>query len=909
MAVNAPNMSLNYVQRGLSTEDNMAVDAGKYQRSTAGIVLQVVVGLLTAGIGALGIELYHASNRTKKVQEFTEVGGALLKGMQEMSPADNGFSVPYKNSTIELAQEGSDIKISFGGETTIIRDKTLLEVRENLKRDILANMDAYGPETVKIALRDETANQRTLAIQYLQSRLHVHKFDHLSTATLVRASTDLVDQNRTAAEVEEEFSPSGDAIRKVVDAECLELINAWTKMPPQGKDKVHYAQPIAELAEVGDRPMQSESERKVRKLTAEIFFPEKSWEADTQQAGERLKGALLANSALLAEIYSKPDMVDDAGLPDELNRVLRQTLVDLKEELGIFSDLVDEHVVADALRVLPGHAYTERAESIDEQLTEFEFRQLGGVEMLGTLAGMGEGNFQEFLKQIFENYFDNQSVIDKRAMLASYLTNSGAKDSDERKLVALLKAGGPYMQKLLQLFGDRAEGELKAALDELKTGLSPINEDIIKAVLAGIVDKSAGKITKIDVGRSLGAASVGQAMMAKIHWRGKEEPQEVVVKILRPGIRLRADRELEFFERVADGIPGMGKTFKGISEQIQVEMDLKREAENVRLAQVYNLGAQNVQAMKLADGIAPSQGYMVLEKAPGSTMKAAFDDLNKQVTSQMSAQNPAPEVGAKLASGIKELTKKWVGEALFGSGFYHGDLHAGNIMFSRDAKKTGVTTVIDMGNAAVLSVAQRSAVFKMVLTAGLRNPDVFVKNFEQVLSDDGKKLIKDKRADFLARTREIMAQDITPGEVIVGVLNAANELGLEIPATVSNFSRSQMMLQNAIDNINNANATTLAALKMQIDGFGGVFNYDSMNLKDARAQLVKQRDDQIDKQDEAMTEQLTLLIGYIDVYQSGALEPIDFGDIIMDVVKSNLTNSVWLATGDIFQMVSAKVFA
>lgn len=907
-------MTINFMQRGLTSEGGMAVAAGNYQRSTAGIVLEVIVGLLTAGIGVIGFEAYHSFNKSHKNREFAELAGELLQGMQNMPHEESGFEIPYQGSMIRITPSGSDVKIEFGGEEKIIPGKTIGEIRENLKREIVSNIGTYGAETAKKAILDETRNQRSLAIQFLQARTNVSKFDHLDTENLVEASIDLIDNRRTSSDIESEFSPSDETSKKVIDAECRELINEWEKKPPVEKGKVNYVQAVADPALAGNRPVQSEDEKKVRKLMAEIFFPEKSWEADTKQAGERLKQVLIANSELLAQLYSNPELINAAGLPEDLTQVVQDTMQDLKTRSSIPEGVIQAGTVATALEMLPAEAYSELSESIDQKLGEFQFSSLDSVKMLATLGGIGEGNFQTFLKNIFSNYFDNQSVIDKRAMLASYLTNSGSEDSNEMKLVALLKGGGPYLQKLLQLFGDKAEGELKAALDELKTGLSPINEDIIKAVLAGIIDKSGGTIRQIDVVGSLGAASVGQTVLANIHWKNKEEPQEVVVKILRPGIRLRAERELKFFEDEARKIPGMLKTFNGISEQIQVEMDLTKEARNVQRAQVYNHGAQNMQAMKLVDKIAPSQGYMVLDKAPGTTLKAAFHGLRSEVAKPMNAENTAPDVGAKMASGIKSLTKRWVEEALFGSGFYHGDLHAGNIMFSSDATASGLTTVIDMGNAALLSLDQRRAVFKMVLAAGLRNAEVFVRNYEQVLSEEGRGLIVAKRAELMGKTQEIMAQTEDPGEIIVAVLSAANQLGLEIPATVSNFSRSQMMLQNAIDNINDLNGKTREKLDESIESLVQIQligeNFNSLDealvlAKQKLATLSERPDDQLNQLELHNKEQLERLVKYIDIRKSGSLQNISFSDLIMEVVKNHKMDSVGLAYGDIWKFISA----
>ena len=631
-------------------------------------------------------------------------------------------------------------------------------------------------------------------------------------------------------------------------------------------------------------------------------------QGDKQNPGERLKEVLINNSELLAQYYKDPSLISVAGLPDELSDLVQTSMVNIKEKLIIPETFINKENMKMALTAVPEQEYSELSLAIDQQLVDFKFSSLDGVNMLSTLSGIGDGNFSKFLKNIFSNYFDNQSVIDKRAMISSYLTNSGTKDSNEMKLVGLLKGAGPYLQKMLQLFGDKAEGELKVALDELKTDLTPINQKIVNSILASIVDKSGGAISSIKIVGSLGAASVGQTVLANINWKNSKDPQEVVVKLLRPGIRLRADREVTFFKDEAKKIQGMLKTFDGISEQIEVEMDLQKEAKNVELAQVYNSSFKNLQAMKLVDNILSSQGYMVLEKAPGTTLKTALNDLEQQKN-----HNMAVDIGEKLASGIKALATKWVEEALFGSGFYHGDLHSGNIMFSPDMNNvTGMITVIDMGNAAVLSLEQKRAIFTMVLAAGMKKADVFVKNYEKVLSNEGKQLIVAKRDAFLAQTRNIMADTDNPSEIIVRVLSAANDIGLEIPATISNFSRSQMMLENAINKINSLNVQTSNKLTLRIEALASVClpGEENKPIKDIHS-LAKQK---LEKLGSRVEEEVPLIAGTRDqlerlvkdtvTYQSRDWRSIDFSEVIMNVVQDHKLDSVSLAHGDIWKFIS-----
>jgi len=920
-------MSFKLAERGLASDGNMAVAAKDYQRSKAGIVLQVVVGILTLGIGAIGVEIYHAKNKSQKQKEFINLAGELLKAMQSAENPEEGFKFNYRSliegqeSEISVARNGKGVTVSMGGETINIPNKTLGEIRENLKRDILSNADVYGPELAKLALKDEEGGTRSLAAQFLESRVVGLRTDLMSKDEIREAATRLIDNKVTGEELCKQFNPKDSIIEKIVDQECLEMIAAWKSSLNSASKKVIYTNPT-EAPKITDlRKPQSKDEIRVRKFLAELFFPENAWRMDTKEPGARVRSVLLKNPELLAELYSRPELIDTAGLPKESTEDMKLILNAVKEQIGIKDEFVTPRTITTALELQCDESYNHIAETIDNEVEALNFSKIAGADLLQkiSLAKKGEkkGDFEIFIENVLVNYFSNQATVDKRAMLASFLENSGSNDADEVKLMALLKASGPYMQKMLQLLSDNAEeGNLKTALDDMKTNLSPINERIVEAMLTQIVVNSGGKIQQIDVKRSLGAASVGQTLLANVHWNDKPEPEEVVIKLLRPGVRLRADREVKFFEEEALKVsPAMGKTFEGVSEQIKMEMDLTKEAHFVELAKVYDVGYENMQAMKLIDKILPSQNYMLLSKAPGVTVKSAFDDLGKKI--ENGSFEEASKYSEKLTDGIRSLTKKWVAEALFGTGFYHGDLHAGNIMFSPDINEKGMLTAIDFGNAAILSRPQRKIIFKMVLAATVKNEKVFVRNYEKLLSNEGIKKIDEKeesggltyREKLILETKRVMNEEKDPGLVIKTILDSANKLGLEIPATVTNFSRSQMMLQNAINRANEENIKIRR--KFAFDARILAQNCSEISEKVKVKDIYKQATQRLAQLKGVKTvavgvrEELELIASRAARAdpESEKLGVVDFGDLMMNVMLSNVVDSGLLARGDIINIV------
>jgi hypothetical protein len=93
----------------------------------------------------------------------------------------------------------------------------------------------------------------------------------------------------------------------------------------------------------------------------------------------------------------------------------------------------------------------------------------------------------------------------------------------------------------------------------------------------------------------------------------------------------------------------------------------------------------------------------------------------------------------------------------------------------------------------------------MMCTAHIKSPGEFCKDFEAILSPEGRALMTDqKRAEFISKITDAFnrkdprtGEAVSTGQMIDAILTSANNLGLEVPGPIANFSRSEMMLENA----------------------------------------------------------------------------------------------------------------
>lgn len=487
--------------------------------------------------------------------------------------------------------------------------------------------------------------------------------------------------------------------------------------------------------------------------------------------------------------------------------------------------------------------------------------QAGKKELEKTLekSMSGDAGQGRFIKLVLKDYFTSVSTLDKRSMFASVIRdakpvqkNAGQANGLEdektagRYLGAVFKGAGPLLQKMLQ--GMPVESipmGLRDAFDTVKSNLLPIPQEIVEAQLLSMVERSNGAVTKIEVSRALGAASVGQAFLCKIYGPSlSRDGKEVVVKLLRPDVRNRMMREkalmLDCAQRTNEG---MRKTYEGQLERIEEELDLTIEARNVERGQIYNKSrnpeteTDSVSSMKLNSLIMPTTNSMVIEKSPGTTVDKYISSLKEELRTelaplmirdangepvlgdkedvkiQINAENFAiagqirARLSEKIASAQKRqehliiLAEKWIQEGLFGEGFYHGDLHAGNIMIDDDC-----ATVIDFGNATQLDEVQKEHVTRMMSAAYIGDYKMFCEGYHALMHKDEatENHFRSQKAQFERTMREVlnMGDGNCAGQRIGVALIKAQELGLELPASIFNFSQCQLRLQNTIEDLN-----------------------------------------------------------------------------------------------------------
>ena len=424
----------------------------------------------------------------------------------------------------------------------------------------------------------------------------------------------------------------------------------------------------------------------------------------------------------------------------------------------------------------------------------------------------------------------------------------------------LIRGAGPLMHKMLQGFQlDNLPKEIKEAISDVKSNLLPIPDNLVRSEFISLIESSGGRITKIERIRSLGAASVGHTFLCKVYGPAQDlkNGKEVVIKILRPEAKNRMLREESIMlEAARETDEAMYLTYKGQLENYKKELDLSIEAKNISDGyQSYQNKIDNVETIKVLDGVPASSTSLIVEKSEGENLDAYIKSLStfadealdglyqKQIKEDgtvtvfeninygdLSGEelNQFTDVLAEkkklLCDKIDEAIKRrdhlinlctlWIDQGVMNekSGFFHGDLHSGNILIS-DNK----ATFIDYGNTVQLTDVQQIAIEKMTVAAlcsvfskNSKNPsELFFDAFDSLIKDNDdpefRALYTDQKKEELKKVFKetlVLGDEHETGYRISLCLAKAQELGVKIPPAVQSFSQGQIRLQNTIDELN-----------------------------------------------------------------------------------------------------------
>ena len=762
---------------------------------------------------------------------------AVLNAARTLASGAAGASVTLNiagvNGVVLSRTTDGGVSVNIGGNVIFKSSHSAVDLVHRMEDIFVTTVgeDQSAAGTVQQIIQglgDETPilRQRELAVKAIVSKLGITSVELASIPTneLKALAADVVTGRRNREDVVRAASAAFNSVDMVEMHEKLEAESRANPHDVNRKVKITIPSDVRSLEE---RRLVT-LEKDVRNLAADLLMNSDTWAQDGAQAngaqpqpGARLLALRNSYGPELANIANNNALLESIppAFRNEMSAIIRDftaiPAADTPENRQAFAaiearlDGVASRII-DTLQAKVREMFQARPND-DRATWKKSFGEMNGTVGIDTSTNSGK-----FVKKVLDGYFSGSTAPDKRKMLAAVMRNTNPASTDTKIVTELLKGAGPLLQKILQgLPIESFSPETQAALADMKSRLPSIPLDAVKAQMYELVKSSGGKITSIEVKRSLGAASVGQAFLCSI--KTPDSPvigREAVVKVLRPTAQTSVIREKEVIDTIlnAPEFAQLKRDFNSQYASILKELDFTLEAENVKTGVVeYDMpkikeGAEvvnyaNIHSMRLMDVSDPTMSTMILEKAPGKTVDGFLRDETEKVMQYAGRTDPMSVINLRMQivdstnkilkqrEKVVDLVKVWLNQVIFTNGFFHGDMHAGNVMIDE-----ANLTVIDFGNATRMTHEEQKLVVKMLACGINGDADVFRDTVSEFFPKENPAKAQAKAAyDRIAGDiKEVLMKGT--GNDVIGRIQGAFALlqraELPLPGVINNFFQS-----------------------------------------------------------------------------------------------------------------------
>ena len=264
------------------------------------------------------------------------------------------------------------------------------------------------------------------------------------------------------------------------------------------------------------------------------------------------------------------------------------------------------------------------------------------------------------------------------------------------RLRLALEALGPIFVKFGQVLSTRRDllpPELADELAKLQDRVPPFSSELALAQVAAAYGRPASEVFAEFDATPVASASIAQVHFARL--RPEDGGHEVAVKILRPDMRAVIAHDLALLDTLAgllERVWSDGKRLKPrevvaeFAKYLYDELDLMREAANCSQLRRNFTGSKLLQVPEVYWDHCTTT-VMVMERMQGLPI---------------SQKDALVEAGVDLAALSRAGVEIFFTQ-VFRDGFFHADMHPGNIFVAVDAANHGKYIALDFGIVGTLT--------------------------------------------------------------------------------------------------------------------------------------------------------------------------------------------------------------
>ncbi len=352
------------------------------------------------------------------------------------------------------------------------------------------------------------------------------------------------------------------------------------------------------------------------------------------------------------------------------------------------------------------------------------------------------------------------------------------------RLTKALAVLGPTFIKLGQVMGIRADivpEPYLSAMATLSDQVPPLAPGEAEKVIAASEGKSVGELFERFDSEPLAAASLGQ-----VH-RARYQGQEVVVKVLRPGVDDLVQRDLKISFRVLFAlhvlfpnhhVRALAAIVNEFAKRINEELNFEEEARHAEALRRNFADEPRVVVPRVVEELTRRQ-VLVLEYLEGTRI----DRLQDRIASG--------EV--RLDELIATISELYIRMMLV-DGVFHADPHPGNVLL--DAQ--GRIVFLDFGMVLQVEQETRTRLMKTVLAAVRQDADGVINGFYElgILDPDvDRGTVRDAARHLMAvaHREDMSARQIQ--HIVEDVLRTFYQWPLILPSDLVYFGRAAVLVE------------------------------------------------------------------------------------------------------------------
>ncbi|WP_413584665.1 AarF/ABC1/UbiB kinase family protein [Bdellovibrio sp. HCB274] len=430
-----------------------------------------------------------------------------------------------------------------------------------------------------------------------------------------------------------------------------------------------------------------------------------------------------------------------------------------------------------------------------------EFDRIGEKVATSGMANTQDKVVKIVMETMLSEYFARLSLGSKKLIVSSFL-GGDLKMSDMQKFEVMVQNSGPQLQKLLQVIA--RQGDLDPEMIKIFKRL----EDAVRSVPYHQVEKLLNAEKKnyefiYFEQKPLGVGTMAQVHRAKILMDSIR--RDVVVRFIKPDIEKRVFEDERILSEVAkildgnaelakSGMPKMAPLVADITATVTAELSQEDTVARQKYAATrYNQevfmktpGYKNVVQFHVPEIYSPKEGqtqFMVQEMVFGKKL-----DKESKEWSQV-----APQLKIGI---VEELVRLWGTEAMFGSGFYHSDLHQGNFLVRFGDEKIRVN-LLDFGMGGRISREMQQSILLLESSLVLKDADLIGRSLWNISDKVGNRISESQFMTLVAakvRRGFKTANDNSAEEWTKWALNH----GLRLPYDFININRGMTILKKML---------------------------------------------------------------------------------------------------------------